>query len=105
MARILANEMGVDIKSSAGPVIERQADLSAILTSLEEFDFLFLDEVDQGLDANSMELLIQLINEKRDEIGTILLVTHRKEMGDLVVDQKWRTETIDNITSKLVINK
>lgn len=45
MARILANEMGVDIKSSAGPVIERQADLSAILTSLEEFDFLFLDEI------------------------------------------------------------
>lgn len=45
LARILANEMGVDIKSSAGPVIERQADLSAILTSLEEFDFLFLDEI------------------------------------------------------------
>jgi len=45
MAHILANEMGVDIKSSAGPVIERQADLSAILTSLEEFDFLFLDEI------------------------------------------------------------
>ncbi len=45
LARILANEMGVDIKASSGPVIERQADLSAILTSLEEFDILFLDEV------------------------------------------------------------
>jgi Holliday junction DNA helicase RuvB len=45
LARILANEMGVDIKSSAGPVIERQADLSAILTSLDEFDFLFIDEI------------------------------------------------------------
>ena len=45
LARILANEMNVDIKQSAGPVIERQADLSAILTSLEEFDILFIDEI------------------------------------------------------------
>ena len=45
LARILANEMGVDIKQSAGPVIERQADLSAILTSLEDFDILFIDEI------------------------------------------------------------
>jgi len=45
LARILANEMGVDFKSSGGPVIERQADLSAILTSLEEFDILFIDEI------------------------------------------------------------
>ena len=45
LARILANEMGVAFKASAGPVIERQADLSAILTSLEEFDILFIDEI------------------------------------------------------------
>ena len=45
LARILANEMGVDIKQSAGPVIERQADLSAILTSLEDYDVLFIDEI------------------------------------------------------------
>lgn len=45
LARILAQEMGVDIKSTSGPVVERQADLSAILTSLEEFDVLFIDEI------------------------------------------------------------
>jgi Holliday junction DNA helicase RuvB len=45
LARIVANEMGVDFKASAGPVIERQADLSAILTSLEEFDVFFVDEI------------------------------------------------------------
>jgi len=45
LARIIANEMGVDIKQSAGPVIERQADLSAILTSLEDYDVLFIDEI------------------------------------------------------------
>ncbi len=44
LARIIANEMGVDFKSTSGPVIERQADLSAILTGLEEFDVLFIDE-------------------------------------------------------------
>ncbi len=45
LARILANEMGVDMKATSGPVIERQADLSAILTSLDEFDVLFIDEI------------------------------------------------------------
>lgn len=45
LARIVANEMGVDIKSTAGPVVERQADLSAMLTALEEFDVLFVDEI------------------------------------------------------------
>ncbi|MCK5863083.1 MAG: Holliday junction branch migration DNA helicase RuvB [Candidatus Hydrogenedentes bacterium] len=45
LARIIANEMKVDIKQSAGPVIERQADLSAILTSLDDFDVLFVDEI------------------------------------------------------------
>ncbi len=45
LARILANEMGVDFKATSGPVIERQADLSAILTGLEEFDVLFIDEI------------------------------------------------------------
>ena len=45
MARIMANEMGVNIRSTSGPVIERQADLSAILTNLQEFDILFIDEI------------------------------------------------------------
>jgi Holliday junction DNA helicase RuvB len=45
LARILANEMGVDIKTTSGPVVERQADLTAILTGLEEFDVLFIDEI------------------------------------------------------------
>src|SRR5690606_18544368 len=42
---IIANEMGVDFKMTTGPVIERQADLTAILTSLEEHDVLFIDEI------------------------------------------------------------
>ena len=45
LARIVANQMGVEFRATSGPVIERQADLSAILTSLEEFDVLFIDEI------------------------------------------------------------
>ncbi|MBI4557889.1 MAG: Holliday junction branch migration DNA helicase RuvB [Candidatus Hydrogenedentes bacterium] len=45
LARIVANEMGVDIKATSGPVVERQADLTAVLTTLEELDVLFIDEV------------------------------------------------------------
>jgi Holliday junction DNA helicase RuvB len=45
LAHILANEMGVNIKITAGPAIERQGDLAAILTNLRESDILFIDEV------------------------------------------------------------
>jgi len=45
LAHILSNEMGVNIKVSAGPAIERQGDLAAILTNLRAGDILFIDEV------------------------------------------------------------
>ena len=45
LALIIARELGVNIKSTSGPVIERPGDLAAILTSLEPKDVLFIDEV------------------------------------------------------------
>ncbi len=45
LAHIVAKEMGVNIKTTSGPVVERQADLSAVLTSLEDRDILFIDEI------------------------------------------------------------
>ena len=42
---IIANEMDAGIKVTSGPVIERQGDLAAILTSLQEGDVLFIDEI------------------------------------------------------------
>ncbi|MQC25160.1 MAG: Holliday junction branch migration DNA helicase RuvB, partial [Chloroflexi bacterium] len=45
LAHVMAKEMGVNIKITAGPVIERQGDLAAILTNLREGDVLFIDEV------------------------------------------------------------
>ncbi|MCZ6503620.1 MAG: Holliday junction branch migration DNA helicase RuvB [Gammaproteobacteria bacterium] len=45
LAIIIANEMGVQIKSTSGPVIEKKGDLVAALTSLENGDVLFIDEI------------------------------------------------------------
>jgi Holliday junction DNA helicase RuvB len=45
MCRILAGEMGVDIQVTSGPSLERAGDMAAILTQLEEGDFLFIDEI------------------------------------------------------------
>ena len=45
LAIIVACEMGVNIKSTSGPVIERPGDLAAILTNLEPHDVLFIDEI------------------------------------------------------------
>ncbi|RTR35441.1 Holliday junction branch migration DNA helicase RuvB [Robertmurraya yapensis] len=45
LATIIANEMGVHIRTTAGPAIERPGDLAAILTALEPGDVLFIDEI------------------------------------------------------------
>lgn len=45
LAYIIAREMGVNIKATSGPVVERPGDLAAILTNLEEGDVLFIDEI------------------------------------------------------------
>ena len=45
LAQILANELGVPIKTSSGPMLERKGDLTAILTSLELREVFFLDEI------------------------------------------------------------
>ena len=45
LAHILANELGVGLKVSSGPVIDKPGDLAGLLTSLEERDVLFIDEI------------------------------------------------------------
>ncbi len=45
LSRIVANELGVAIKETSGPVIEKPADLAGLLTSLEVRDVLFIDEI------------------------------------------------------------
>lgn len=45
LAYIIAREMGVDIKVTSGPVIERPGDLAAILTNMQDHEILFIDEI------------------------------------------------------------
>ena len=45
LAAIIANEMGVNIRVTSGPAIEKQGDLAALLTNLSEHDILFIDEI------------------------------------------------------------
>lgn len=45
LANIIANELGVNIRTTSGPAIERPGDLAALLTNLQEGDVLFIDEI------------------------------------------------------------
>ncbi|WP_296360027.1 Holliday junction branch migration DNA helicase RuvB, partial [uncultured Acidaminococcus sp.] len=45
LANIIANELGVNIRITSGPALERQGDLAAILTNLDESEVLFIDEI------------------------------------------------------------
>jgi holliday junction DNA helicase RuvB len=45
LSRIVANELGVNIKETSGPVVEKPGDLAGLLTSLQERDVLFIDEI------------------------------------------------------------
>lgn len=45
LANIIANEMGVNIRTTSGPVLEKAGDLAAMLTNLEPHDVLFIDEI------------------------------------------------------------
>ena len=67
LARIIANEMGADIRSTSGPVIERAGDLAAILTNLEAGQVLFLDEIHR-LSPAVEELLYPAMEDCRLDI-------------------------------------
>lgn len=51
LANIIANEMGAQLRSTAGPAIEKAGDIAALLTNLQEGDVLFIDEIHRLLPA------------------------------------------------------
>lgn len=67
LAYILANSMGVNIKSTSGPMIERAGDLAGILTTLERGDILFIDEIHR-LQAAIEEYLYPAMEDYRLDI-------------------------------------
>lgn len=62
LSNILANEMGVNIKVTSGPAIEKPGDLAAILTSLSENDLLFIDEIHR-MNRNVEEILYPALED------------------------------------------
>jgi Holliday junction DNA helicase RuvB len=62
LAQIIANEMGSNFKSTAGPILAKSGDLAAILTSLGENDILFIDEIHR-LNINVEEILYSAMED------------------------------------------
>ena len=80
LANIVANEMGVNIRTTSGPVLEKAGDLAAMLTNLEPYDVLFIDEIHRLSPAIEEVLypamedyqLDIMIGEERDTIEDVL---------------------------------
>ncbi len=62
LAHVIAAELGVSIKATAGPIIERAGDLAALLTALETREILFVDEIHR-LDARVEEILYPALED------------------------------------------
>src|SRR6059036_2353560 len=67
LSRIVANELGVNIKETSGPVIEKPGDLAGLLTNLEPHDVLFIDEIHR-LSAVVEEYLYAAMEDYRIDI-------------------------------------
>lgn len=67
LANIIANEMGVNIKTAVAPMIEKSGDLAAILTNLEDGDILFIDEIHR-LSSAIEEVLYSAMEDFRLDI-------------------------------------
>lgn len=67
LANIIANEMGSQIKTTSGPVLEKAGDVAALLTNLEPNDVLFIDEIHR-LSANVEEVLYPAMEDYQLDI-------------------------------------
>ncbi|MCK5697801.1 MAG: Holliday junction branch migration DNA helicase RuvB [Gammaproteobacteria bacterium] len=67
LSHIIANEMGVNMRQTSGPVLERPGDLAALLTNLEEGDVLFIDEIHR-LSAIVEEVLYPAMEDNQLDI-------------------------------------
>ena len=67
LAGIIANEMGVNIRITSGPAIEKQGDLAALITNLQEGDVLFIDEIHR-LNRSVEEVLYPAMEDRALDI-------------------------------------
>jgi len=78
LAHIIAVEMGVNVRVTSGPAIEKAGDLGAILTNLEDGDILFIDEIHRLLLAQQHACICSLPHFATDlasRIGWIFMIT------------------------------
>ena len=74
LANIIASEMGVSVRTTSGPAIERPGDLAAILTNLQQDDVLFIDEVHR-LSGDAFDALLQTLEEPPPHVVFICATT------------------------------
>lgn len=67
LANIIANELGVNIHTTSGPAIEKQGDIAALLSNLEEHDVLFIDEIHR-LNRTAEEILYPAMEDYEFDI-------------------------------------
>jgi len=67
LAGVIATEMGTNLKVTSGPVLDKAGDLAAILTSLEEQDILFIDEIHR-LNTSVEEILYPAMEDREIDI-------------------------------------
>ena len=108
LAGVIANEMGANLKITSGPVLERAGDLAAILTSLEENDILFIDEIHRlnntveeilypAMEDGELDIIIgkgPSARSIRIELPNFTLIgattmNHDRHFLDQVVDKIW----------------
>ncbi len=97
LAYIIANELGTNIKTASGPSIEKTGDLAAILTSLQEGDVLFIDEIHRiprfieevlysAMEDFTLDIVINSDNSSRSvkiDLPPFTLVGATTRIGDL----------------------
>ena len=100
LSNIIATEMGVNIRVTSGPAIEKQGDLAALLTNLSEGDVLFIDEIHRlsrsveeilypAMEDNALDIIIgkavakrrEPINNRVGGIAALALCSSRTVLG------------------------
>ena len=104
LANIVANEMGVNLRTTSGPVLEKAGDLAAMLTNLEPHDVLFIDEIhtivgagktEGAMDAGNM-LKPMLARGELHCIGATTLDEHREYIEkDPALERRFQPVMVD----------
>ena len=105
--RIYMKDYHYDIPSKSLSTGEKQIFSIALLWTLQrmisknkKLNFLIMDEVDKGLSSNRIEALSNLINDKKQEVGTLILISHREEFKNSIhIDKQWKIVKTNDVSA------